>query len=409
MISLRAISTSRKRGSRLLLAALFLFAAIAPLQARDYRIGLALVGDEGRVYSMLCDVISFASSSVTRPDLAEAAVNRDEKLLLLEDDKARSKALRAEEIYEPKETEKDESPFSSVLVPLSLDRTELSFVSAGDESAIEYIKGKNDLDELLLVTISEEAGLAEIEIDADGEEIAFFLYSESIGGEETVILPFFLSRYRDGKLFTVRAEGNVAATISENGETVPRYGDYLVLTEGKHRLDITAVGYGTCSVDVVAGDETSCFSYELLPSLSIPLFVSSNPYPDYMVYRGRRIENSTYIAETSLPFALSVVADGYLTRTIQSGKETGFVQIRMLPTSLYDPGELEEKKGVFYSYLLGTLLSFGLSVASGSIDNLMPDTDLSLLTTGLYGMTITGVVLMVDSLFDYKNALFRSY
>ena len=159
---------------------------------------------------------------------------------------------------------------------------------------------------------------------------------------------------------------------------------------------------------VIVDDSLDSIEYELEKEKGEKLYISSRPYPDTLYLNGNRLD-SLFAEEVGLPFTLTATKEGYIPRTVQSAKGREKIELQLLPVTFYDKDKLIEEKKSFYTHLLSTLLSFGVSVASETLDRMLPETDLSLVTAGLYGMTTTGVVMMLDSLFDYKNALSRSY
>lgn len=153
---------------------------------------------------------------------------------------------------------------------------------------------------------------------------------------------------------------------------------------------------------------TSTLEYDLEKLEGRPAYITSIPYPDTLLYSGRSLEEM-YIPSLESPYSLSLSKEGYLSRIVQGTDDDGMIRVELLPLSLYDPDLVERNKGRFYAHLVATLASFGLSVASDSIYNLTGEEWLRPTSIALKGLSVTNIILLVDSLLDYKNAVYRSY
>ena len=229
-----------------------------------------------------------------------------------------------------------------------------------------------------------------------------------LGGLETEVLPVLLEHYRGVPHKLVSVKGNVGAAITEDGKEVEKFSSYYVLPFGIHEIRFAQTGYGSYSTIVDVDEDLDTIEYQLEKQKGDKLYISSRPYPDKLYLNGRKLDE-LFAEEVGLPFTLTASKDGYVPRTVQSAKARESIELQLLPVTFYDKDKLLEEKKSFYTHLLSTLLSFGVSVASETLDRMLPETDLRLVTAGLYGLTTTGVVMMIDSLFDYRNALLRSY
>ena len=408
MTSSKAISTSRKRIKRLLAFSAALFMLLMPLSAGEYRIGLVLDGEIERFSDFIEDAITFSSTSVVSEGLVASNRERIERERDIRNGIERDRARRNEKSYVERTEKEDESPLVGRIVPLSLDETSMKYLREGDSDAVSYLKHRESLDEIILFSSVLVDGLYEIGLSIDGEEKLFTLYSDMLGGLEKEVLPVLLEHYRGMPYHLVSVSGNVGANITENGEDVEKFSSYYVLSEGVHEIRFEQTGYIYYSTLVDVDDDLEVIEYQLEKEKGEKLYISARPYPDTLYLNGRKLD-SLFADEVGLPFTLTALKDGYIPRTVQSAKGRESIELQLLPVTFYDKDKLLEEKSSFYTHLLSTLLSFGVSVASEALDRMLPETDLSLVTAGLYGLTATGVVMMVDSLFDYRNALSRSY
>ena len=408
MTSSKAISTSRKRTKRLALLFIFTLMLLAPAFAGEYRIGLVLDGEIDRFSTLLGDALSFSSSRIESPGLIASNSNRLEREHEIADGIERDRQKRSERKHEEKAYKVDESPIVGRIVNLDLDDVSLKYLKKGDMDAVSYIKHREKLDEIVYVESVLTDGLYEIRLDIDGREMLFTLHSEMLGGLEKEVLPVLLEHYRGVEHRLLSVKGNVGAAITENGKEVEKFSSYYVLPLGMHEIRFEQIGYGSYSTVVDVDEDLETIEYQLERQKGDKLYISSRPYPDTLYLNGNRLDG-LFAEEASLPFTLTAAKDGYVTRTVQSAKARDTIELQLLPVTFYDKDKLIEEKKSFYTHLLSTLLSFGVSVASETLDRMLPETDLSLVTAGLYGLTTTGVVMMIDSLFDYKNALMRSY
>lgn len=407
MILSRATSTSRKK-SRLALTLLLLLLSLSCLEAGEYRIGIVKPEDASSRVLRLEEILSFASARVLEPGLVEKARARDLLLEKVEEGKKRAELIRSEKDLEEEEND-EEMPvyYDGLLVPLVLTEKEQEFLSSGDEAAIRYLEYHNDLDEILLIDEAYETGFSELELLFSDGSSYFFLLDEETEEFEGIILSSLVERYRGSQFSLVRLMGDQSAEFYEDGKSIERYGSYLLLENTYHLVEVVRKGYRSLMLDCDPRT-TSTLEYDLEKLEGRPAYITSIPYPDTLLYSGRSLEEM-YIPSLESPYSLSLSKEGYLSRIVQGTDDDGMIRVELLPLSLYDPDLVERNKGRFYAHLVATLVSFGLSVASDSIYNLTGEEWLRPTSIALKGLSVTNIILLVDSLLDYKNAVYRSY
>ena len=408
MISSKATSTIR-RTLDLLLLLFFSFS----LYAADYRVGFVFSGSDVEFASDVRDAILFSGRIVDNKDvLRERKAKELEKLERAWRESENSAIRNSGVISEPSSARTEwtfpEEGYSTAIVELTLSENDSEYLALSDPVAISYIKLLNDLDELVYVTSFYSDGLFENRIYIDGEEVALFLSVPGLTSLFQSINDFFLSRYRESETRTVLLEGNIDAEIREDGVLLPVFENYLLLTPGAHSLMLHAEGYDDqiFDYDLSSSYSLPVLSYNLSEIRSVPIFISTVPYTEEVFYQGHLV-TSGYVRETTLPFVITASSPGFETRTVQSSREVRMMEVRMLPSAYYDPDRLERAKNTFYWSLLGTLGAFGLTVASGVVDNIY-DADLSPLTYTFTGVSIISLVRMFESLFEYKDAAIMS-
>ncbi len=408
MISSKATSTIR-RTLDLLLLLFFSFS----LYAADYRVGFVFSGSDAEFASDVRDAILFSGRIVDNKDvLRERKAKELEKLERAWRESENSAIRNSGVISEPSSSRTEwifpEEGYSTAIVELTLSENDSEYLALSDPVAISYIKLLNDLDELVYVTSFYSDGLFENRIYIDGEEVALFLSVPGLTSLFQSINDFFLSRYRESEMRTVLLDGNIDAEIREDGVLLPVFENYLLLASGAHSLMLHAEGYDDQSIDYDLSSSYSLpvLSYNLSEIRSVPIFISTVPYTEEVFYQGHLV-TSGYVRETTLPFVITASSPGFETRTVQSSREVRMMEVRMLPSAYYDPDRLERAKNTFYWSLLGTLGAFGLTVASGVVDNIY-DADLSPLTYTFTGVSIISLVRMFESLFEYKDAAIMS-
>ena len=375
------------------------------LSASEYRIGLAVDSDVDIPYvSSFGSIISFAAKIVDNPALVEKAEERDAFKASVAYEKDLATSYRNERAIESAEPELIHSEYTSEVVPLDLSDSDLSFIASSDEAAISYIKYVNDLDELYFISVYEDEGLYEVSIYLDGLAVFRFLYSEYVESDaEIEILRYMILRYRMHPYTIAHVSGNTGADIFIDGEPSERYGDYIVMPFGMHHIEISSPSYENLSMDEMIGPDFSQLDYELTKVRTLPLFISTLPYTDDVYYQGEKVMGG-YVDQTTYPFSIIVTKEGFESRTIQSDVGEHSVVTTLLPSALYYPERIEEKKGEFYTHLLITLLTYGASIAVDVVSDIYT-LDLVPVSTLIKGVSVLELVRTFTALFEYRDAL----
>ena len=400
----KAIFTGRKRSNFLLL--LIFFFLIPSLSAASYRVGIVTDSDAPVPYvENFPRLIEFAAREIVNEDLLSQAVKRDEENAQMDWEKEVSDLIRREaDVSTLSPQSVDTSSYEVEIVPLSPSDEDVAFIASSDEAALAYTKLLYDLDELYYISVREEDGLYSVEIYLEGQRIFHFLFSEYVESDaQQEILSYLLLRYRGGLYALARLNGNTMASVSVDGNAAEQYGEYMVLPFGLRHLEITSPSFIPLTLDVMVDENIEIIEYELEKVRSVPLFISTIPYTDEIYYQGEKVMNG-YVSETTYPFSLIVNKDGYETRTIQSDEGEHSVVAALLPSSLYDPARLEDKKGEFYTHLLVTLLTYGASVAVDVVSDIY-SLNLTPVSTIARGVSVVELIRTVTALFEYRDAL----
>lgn len=401
MTLLKAIFTGRKR-SKVFFILMFLSLG---LSADPYRVGLVVDSKRDIPYvSTFPQMLSFAAKRIENQALIENAEKMDALREQIAYEKEIASSFRKEaEVKDAPERQRS-SEYDVEVVPLEPGAEDLAFLKAGDDIAIDYIKYVNDLDELYLISVEEDDGLYEVSFSLDGLPLFRFFYSEYVDSDaEAELLNYMLLRYRTGSYALARINGNTSANIFVDGGMAERYADYLVIPFGMRHIEVASPSYETESMDVMVDSSFTELCYELTKVRTMPLFISTLPYTDDVYYQGERVSGG-YVQDTTYPFSLIATKEGFESRTVQSDVGEHSVVTTLLPSALYYPERVNEKKGEMYTHLLITLLSYGASIAVDVVSDIYC-LELAPVSTLMKGVSVLELVRTFTALFEYKDAL----
>lgn len=401
MTSLKAICTSLRKSS---LFILFVFALLSPLSGANFRI--AIISEDEAYQTLLEDVI-LSFDSISTDFAYQRASERIELENTIEYEKQLDKYLQAENfdaIGKLKKKDFSREPLDLELIFPELDESEKKFVLSADEDALFYIKLRDGYDMILTVSKSKEDSISELRISQDGTLIRECLFSSSLAEvEEEFLFDHFSSMFLSGdeKLLALNFPSN--GTLYIDGESVNTHTSKLVLKKGEHDIYYIVPGYVSKKFETLVTDDSKSLNLNLELIDPTSLYISSIPYDADIFYNGLRLDDK-YIDRLEYPFTISATADGYSLFSMQSLKPVDTLSITLKPKWMQDENLLQESKDEFYMNLFSTLICFGGYIAAGTVDNLMPNYDISPVTVVLGGISLVSLINMVDSMFEYFDS-----
>ena len=403
MISSKAISTFRKKLNLLLLLLML------PLSLYAAELRVAYISDDDGYASIISDVLSVLSGEVTSEKTISSYWEEQEK----REERAREgqeSSLRTKEDFQALEkfmkedggSMKEESLISVIVSP-SFSDEERAFLLSGDKDAFSYLMMRENLSLLIAASQREDGLMSESNVFINGEKAYSNLYvSSDEDGEFHLLLSALLPYFRDDNaaVVTLRVPGTVSVTV--DGETVTPVRSTIVLEKGEHDLCFTSPVYETLeeTVDIADG---SIIEPELTEAPGKPMFISTLPYDAEIYYQGMRID-SHFIEEADVPFQLTAISDGFSALSVQSRLPMSRINMDLKPGWMDGVNVVENAKDRFYTNLLSTMISFGCFVAAQSLSGIYADAGLAPAVTLMAGVSVVGLVELLDSMFGYYQA-----
>ena len=403
MISLKAISTSRRKPKAILIALMMLLPVM--LAAAPFRV--SVLSDDSSYEALLSDSLALLQGEVTAPDTAEAFRERSaEKETMAAE--AELSALRVREDFSgiealaEEEEEENDPPVIEIVSP-AFSATEEDYLLHGDSDAFQYLMRREDLDMLIAADISYDGQLSECTLFINGEEAYRSLFvSASDGSEFMSVLSLLAMRLKGPDFIPVSVSLPAAATLYADGEAVPVIRSVAVLPSGAHEILITAPGYEdlTLSVDIAEG---TVIATELERKAGGRMYLSVTPYDSEIYFQGL-LTSSRTIGDVQLPFQVTAVHEGFSPLTVQSRMAMDRMTLSLRPEWMMQHDTVGRAKDRFYTDLLTTLVSFGCYVASSALSGIYTDVYLAPAVTLFAGVSFVQLIELFDSMFDYYQA-----
>ncbi len=401
MISSKAISTFRKK------LKLFLFILFLPLSLFASEARVAYIAESGSYSSMLEDALSLLSGEITAEKTIDAYwAEREKRAEIAREEEVSS--LRVSENFtslealeSAEEIERDEL-YSSIVSP-SFSDEERAFLLSGDEDAFSYLMMREDLSILIAASLEEDGLMSNSSVLVNGEPVYENLFVSSDEESEFIslvsaLLPFF----KDENAVIVRVNVPGIVSVAIDGEVVSPVRSWVVLDRGEHDFRFTSPIYETADMRISV-DDGIVIEPELVEKPGSPLFISTLPYDSEIYYQGMKLD-SHFIDEADVPFQLTLVRDGFKTLTVQSRLPMTKIDLQLRPEWMDSVNTIEKAKDRFYTNLLSTMISFGCFVAAQSLSGIYTDAGLSPAVTLMAGVSVVGLVELIDSMFGYYQA-----
>lgn len=401
MISLRAISTSRRRLE--LLAIILMLPSF--LMAASFR--LAVVTDSRPYSAMLSDALALVPGPVTAPDALSDAMADDAQRAVYARE-AEVSSLRRRESFAALEALSDEATsgdtdyFLEIVEPV-FSPEEKGFLFSGDEDARCFLMLREDLDALVVADVEEDGMLCESTLRLNGEEVHHSLYLPSDESVEFMAILSVLTGYLKGPLFAVvRVDVPESVLVQVDGDEVKPIRGCIVLEKGEHRFSFSSPDYENAVMEADVADGTV-----VAPSLQKrsfgPLFVSSRPYGSTLSFRGLE-QDSHLVSNAVIPFQMTLTHPGFSDLSVQSRLPMETIHVSLRPEWMADEDLIGRAKDRFYTNLIATIVSFGCYVASGSLSDIFTEVELRPVAALAAGISIVQLVELFDSMFDYYQA-----
>ena len=272
------------------------------------------------------------------------------------------------------EDEKEE-PFDVVAVKASQDFDAQTLCS--DPVLLDYLCREYYADLILIPFISEIQGFRHM-----------MLYAYSYGGSGAELL--FERVSLDSVKYTVEAalkmapyftSGTPALLLLENlvpgtrieldDREVRALEDYVMTTEGRHTVRLSASGYAERYFATELSGST-VFSVDASMNAVVlhGLRLESTP-ASHVVVDGKTIGQTPMVIETyRLPFSATFEAEGYAPGKIGlTGEPEDTVSVSLKPMWMADGSNLKKARDGFYADLARSLILFGVKVLSMSFDD----------------------------------------
>ncbi len=402
MISLKTICTSLKRSSLFLI---MFFALLLPMSGASFRV--AIVSEESRYSSLITDVLSVFSNSVSSDYALNLLNKRIDRELKNTYNTSLDRYLKAENFNSINNLElstSSEIGATLEVVAPTLSEVETRYILSSDIDAIEYIKLRDNYDMVISIVLVDNDLLPQIALYIDGELKREALYSDLLRDvEEEFLFNFFSSLLISDSYKLVKIALPTTGTIYVDDVQVSLYTSRIVLTKGAHTISYIVPGYISKSMDVIIDDTTDNIELALEELPPASLHITSVPYDVAMFYNGIPLEDRV-IDNLVYPFTITATHEDFSLYSMQSMIPMENLTISLKPSWLDSENILEEAKGDFYMNLFITLMTFGGSVAAGTVSNLLPEYDLGPVSVVLGGISLVSLINMVDSMFEYFDS-----
>lgn len=404
MISLKAISTSRRKPKAILIALMMLLPVM--LAAAPFRV--SVLSDDASYASILSDALALIQGEVTAPGAVEAfnaraaaeaemAAETELSSLRVREDFSGIEALSTEEGQE------DGGPPMLELVRPDFSATEEDYLLHGDSDAFQYLMRREDLDMLIAADISYDGQLSECTLYINGEEAYRSLFvSSSEDDEFAAVISLLSERLKGPDHIPVHVSLPSSATLYADGEAVPFIRSMAVLPAGEHEMLITVPGYEdlALSLDIAEG---TAIAPELERKAGGRMYLSVTPYDSDIYFQGL-LTSSRTIGDVQLPFQVTAVHEGFSPLTVQSRMAMDRMVLSLRPEWMTQYDTVGRAKDRFYTDLLTTLVSFGCYVASSALSGIYTDVYIAPAVTLFAGVSFVQLVELFDSMFDYYQA-----
>ncbi|MBO4410252.1 MAG: hypothetical protein J5775_05825 [Spirochaetales bacterium] len=339
---------------------------------------------------------------------AAVGKERGEKLAKAYDLENASAIEEARELFDsPVEfDDEEEKPFDVVLAKASREFDAQTLCS--DPVLLDYLCREYDTDLILIPYISSIQGFRHIMLYAysygDREAVLVFERLAQDSEKYTVdaalkIAPYFTSRTPALLLLEYLVPGT---HIELDDSEVRALEDYVMTTEGRHTVRLSASGYEERYFATELSG-TSVFSVDASMKAVVlhGLRLESTPAADVVV-DGKTIGQTPLVLETyRLPFSATFEAEGYASGKLSlTGEPMDTVSVSLKPQWMADGSNLKKAKDGFYSDLARTIILFGVKVLARSFDD-GTGTFFPALNAVADGALTISLVDLLGSLIDY--------
>ncbi len=318
---------------------------------------------------------------------------------------------KARESYEAalQDQEVQEAPFDVVLVNSSVTYDDQAIVS-GDLVYLKYMCESSGADLILLPRVSSLSGFIHLQLFSyEYGASSLDLIYEAVSKDSdrfTVKAALELARLFSGQAPAVLQLQNVVAgtNVTVDGQTVGMVEDYIVTTEGRHIIALSALGHEDRLIaTTLEADSVSYIDASLKQVNLTGLRVLSDPQATLRIDGVEVGTTPLEISSYQLPLALRLSSEGYSPRTISLMEEKEEVKVTLQPLWMSESGLLKDAKDEFYSDFARSLIMFGAKVALMSFND-GTNTFLTSVDVVATGALTISLVDLVGSLIDYYRA-----
>ena len=186
-----------------------------------------------------------------------------------------------------------------------------------------------------------------------------------------------------------------------DGNKVNVVESYIITTEGKHSVSVSATGYSDKTIEIeLAADTVSSTDASLQAILFSGLQIDSDPVAEVLI-GGLSVGKTPLFVDTySVPSSVRLMHEGYSDAVIGLTGKTDSISVALKPGWMADKAILKENKDDFYAAFARSLLIFGAKIVTRTLNN-GDNTFLSVLDIAAGGALTVSIVDMVGHLIDY--------
>lgn len=293
-----------------------------------------------------------------------------------------------------------------------LDSSSFSFeaeaMATGDIALLDMVCRVSEADLIVMPVVSDIQDFRHLRLYVyqRGSDYAEMVYEELVT-KQSVRYPITCSmelgqKLCDEPMALLYLEGIVdGSEVLVDGKKANVVESYIICTEGKHTVSISATGYREKSIEIeLAADTVSSTDASLQAILFTGLQIESDPVADILI-GGLPVGQTPLRVETySVPTSVRLMHEGYSDTVIGLTGKTDSISVALKPSWMADKDILKQNKDDFYASFARSLLIFGAKVFTRSMND-GDNTFLSVLDIAASGALTVSIVDMVGHLFDY--------
>lgn len=303
--------------------------------------------------------------------------------------------------------DKLENPFEVRLVQYKGRSVDPQTLSSGDRNLLRYLCQESGADLLIIPVVSQISGFNRMSLyrftyNTNSFELVFERISnDSDRFTESSALKLTTSFF-EGKASIVRLDNLVdGAYVKIDGKAVSVLDNSILTTEGRHVVEIGALGYSTRLISLFAHPNTIvAIDASLHSKVYSDLEIRSFPDSTLSINGSVIGETPLVLDSYSLPLALRLEKDLYMGKNVGLTDSVSKIEVNLKPAWMSNPDLLKKSKDRFYMSFARSLLLFGTRLAVG-VFNDGSNSLLSSLDIVFNGIISVSFVDTIGCLVDY--------